>query len=119
MSQIQIKFSTFSPGQYSRSVIQCANAGGISISNNYITTNNFVNGNQTSVSQLCAYDSANPCLMNLSNLINLPSSGFNSTFLPPVIATSSGVQINLNLITTSTTTVTTTKVLFCRSHQLI
>ena len=32
--------------------------------------------------------------MNLSNTINLPNSAFNSSFPPPVIATSSGVRVN-------------------------
>jgi hypothetical protein len=50
--------------------------------------------NQSTINQYFSYDSTSPCLMNLSTLINLPNSSFNSSFPPPVVATSLGVQIN-------------------------
>jgi hypothetical protein len=109
---VQITSSTFLNGQYSQHPIQCTNGGGVSISNNYFATNssgsivilcnsqnisaynNAVVNNQSTISQYFSYDSTHPCLTNLSNLINLPNSSFNSSFPPPVIATSSGVQVN-------------------------
>jgi hypothetical protein len=129
--QIQIKSSTFINGQYSGNVIQCANAGDVLISNNYITTtnstatillcntnnisaiNNCINNNQSSNTLFYSYDSTNPCLNSLTSQISLNSSGFTSTFLPPVIATNSGIQLNFNptsTIVTTTTTVTTSTV---------
>ena len=122
MFDIQIKSSTFIYGPFSKSAIQCTNVDGVSISENYFSTvnatvpillcnaknvsssNNRFITNQSSLGPLYTYDTASPCLTNLTNLINLQPSAFNSTFLPPVIATSSGIQINT--ITTSSTTTT-------------
>jgi hypothetical protein len=124
--QIQIKSSTFINGQYSGNVIQCANTGDVLISNNYITTtnstatillcntnnisaiNNCINNNQSSNTLFYSYDSTNPCLNSLTSQISLNSSGFNSTFLPPVIATNSGIQLNFNPTSTIVTTSTVT-----------
>jgi hypothetical protein len=109
---VQITSSTFLNGQYSQHPIQCTNGGGVSISNNYFATNssssiiilcnsqnisaynNTIMNNQSTIGQYFSYDSTSPCLMNLSSLINLPNSSFNSSFPPPVVATSLGVQVN-------------------------
>ncbi len=109
---VQITSSTFLNGQYSQHPIQCTNGGGVSINNNYFATNssssiiilcnsqnisaynNTIMNNQSTINQYFSYDSTSPCLMNLSTLINLPNSSFNSSFPPPVVATSLGVQIN-------------------------
>jgi hypothetical protein len=127
MSQIQIMSSTFILGQYSVNVLQCANADDVLISDNYITTsnsagiillcnsrnisayNNCINNNQSLITQFYSYDNTNPCLTNLTSQINLQPSGFNSTFAPPVIATNSGLQFNINETSaTITSTATTT-----------
>lgn len=125
MYNIQIKSSTFLMGQHSGSMIQSANCKDVSIHNNYLSTNsstspvvvcntqnisaynNSIINTQSIISQYIMYDATNPCLANLSSGINIPASGFNSSFPPPVIVTSSGVQVNVNPLTTSTTTTTT------------
>ena len=128
MYNIQIKSSTFLMGQYSGSMIQCANCKDVSIHDNYLSTNssaspvvvcnsqnisaynNSIINNQSTISQYIMYDATNPCLTNLSSGIDIPASGFNSSFPPPVIVTSSGVQVNVNPVTTSTTTTITTTI---------
>ncbi|CAF1356110.1 unnamed protein product [Rotaria sp. Silwood1] len=106
ISNVQVKSSTFLNGPYSQNMIQCANGGGVSISDNYFSmmnssmsivllcnsqnitaSNNTVINNQSTINQYYSYDNANPCQMNLTSLINLPNSAFNSSFSPPVMAT--------------------------------
>ncbi|CAF1413951.1 unnamed protein product [Rotaria magnacalcarata] len=121
---IQIQSSTFVYSQNSQRAIQCTNAEGVQISRNYFNTassiapvllcntknisasnNNFIS-NQSALSQFYTYDNSTPCLTSLTSLINLLPSAFNETFLPPIIATGSGIQINV--VRTSTTTTSTT-----------
>ncbi len=41
---------------------------------------------QTTIDQYYTYDMTEPCNRNLSSLIDLPPSAFNSSFPPPVLA---------------------------------
>jgi hypothetical protein len=111
---VQVKSSAFFNGEYSGNMIQCADGENVSITDNYFDMNNatsliiLCNSNNISafnnsvvnslpsMNQYYTYDTTNPCLTNLSSLIDLPISAFNSTFPPPVIITSSGVQPNGN-----------------------
>ncbi len=53
-------------------------------SRNISTENDCVVTNQTKIDHYYTFDESNPCSMNLSNLINLPASAFNSSFPPSV-----------------------------------
>jgi hypothetical protein len=105
-----IESSTFLFGLYSEGLIQGNNGANVSISGNYIAMNssvplisicnsrNISAHNNTAINNQFTvdpfyYDNTNPCQMNLSSLIDLPPSAFNSSFPPPVMATSSGVQV--------------------------
>jgi hypothetical protein len=110
INDIRIESSTFYFGMYSQGLIQSNNANNIFISENYISTdnltsfisvcnsrnisaeNNCVVTNQTKIDQYYTLDESNPCSMNLSSLINLPASAFNSSFPPPVIIKDSSLQ---------------------------
>ncbi len=61
-------------------------------SRNISAENNCVVTNQTKIDQYYTFDESNPCSMNLSSLINLPASAFNSSFPPPAIQKDSFVQ---------------------------
>jgi hypothetical protein len=102
---IQIESSTFLTGTYSQGILQSTNGVNVSISGNYIATNsstpfisicnsrnisahnNTVVNTQTTINQYYTYDNTNPCQRNLSSLIDLPASAFNSSFPPPVMLT--------------------------------
>ena len=104
-NDIRIESSTFYFGTYSQGLLQSDNINNLFISGNYIATNsstplisicnsrnisaanNCVVNNQTKIDQYYTFDSTNPCSMNLSSLIDLPASAFNSSFPPPVIRT--------------------------------
>jgi hypothetical protein len=47
--------------------------------------NNCVVNQETKIDTYYTFDQSNPCSMNLSSLIDLPASAFNSSFPPPVI----------------------------------
>ncbi len=103
INDIRIESSTFYLGTYSQGLVQSDNANNIFISGNYIATNsssplisicnsrnisaenNCVVNTQTKIDQYYTFDQTNPCSMNLSSLIDLPPSAFNSSFPPPVI----------------------------------
>jgi len=103
INDLRIESSTFYFGMYSQGLIQSDNANNIFLSGNYITTNsssplisicnsrnisadnNCVVTNGTKIDQYYTFDQTNPCSMNLSSLIDLPTSAFNSSFPPPVI----------------------------------
>jgi len=53
-------------------------------SRNISAENNCVINEQTKIDTYYTFDQANPCSMNLSSLIDLPASAFNSSFPPPV-----------------------------------
>ena len=54
---------------------------------NITASNNTVVDIQSKIDQYYTFDESNPCQMNLSSLIDLPPSAFNSSFPPPVILT--------------------------------
>ncbi|CAF1164655.1 unnamed protein product [Adineta ricciae] len=126
MHNIQVTSSTFYNGPYSGSMVQCTNVDGIVITGNYLSTNssdppvvfcnsrnisasdNTIVNSQSVISQYYLYDTTSPCLANLSSIINITASGFNSSFPPPVIPTSTGVQLNTNQITSTATMTTST-----------
>ncbi|CAF2921656.1 unnamed protein product [Rotaria sp. Silwood2] len=107
---VVVQSSTFLFGSYSESLIQGNNGGNLSIRGNYIATNssiplisicnsrniaahnNTVVNNQFTVDPYY-YDTTSPCQTNLSSLIDLFPSGFNSSFPPPVMARNSIVQV--------------------------
>jgi hypothetical protein len=66
-------------------------------SRNISASNNCVVNSQTKIDQYYIFDQTNPCQINLSSLIDLPSSAFNSTFPPPVMMTDSSFQNNQDL----------------------
>ncbi|UJR12269.1 hypothetical protein I4U23_016446 [Adineta vaga] len=99
---IRIESSTFLFGNYSLGLIRSTNADNVFLSGNYITTNittpiillcnsrnitasnNTVFNHRAKPNQYYTFDTMYPCQMNLSSLIDLPSSAFNSSFAPPV-----------------------------------
>ena len=102
INDIRIASSTFIFGNYSQGLLQSNNANNVYLTGNYIATNNsmalisicnsrnvtgsnncLVN-NQTTVNQIYVFDQTELCKMNLSSLIDLPRSAFNSSFPPPV-----------------------------------
>jgi hypothetical protein len=105
VSDVRITSSTFLMGSYSRGILQIDNGANVSFSENYIATNNSMplislcnsrnisaNNNtvvnkESKIDEYYTYDITNPCNRNLTSLINLPPSAFNSSFLPPVIPT--------------------------------
>jgi hypothetical protein len=109
-NDIRIESSTFYFGMYSQGLLQCDNANNLFISGNYIATNNstpFISicnsrnisaknncvvNNQTKIDEYYTFDQTNPCLMNLSSLIDLPPSAFNSSFPPPAIRKDAFIQ---------------------------
>ena len=102
IEDIRIESSTFYFGNFSRGLVQADNANNIYITGNYIATNssmplvsicnsrnitasnNTVLNTQTKIDQYYTFDTSYPCQMNLSSLIDLPPSAFNSSFPPPV-----------------------------------
>jgi hypothetical protein len=91
INDIRIESSTFYFGIYSQELLQSDNANNVFMSGNYINSrnisaeNNCVINKETKIDQYYTFDQTNPCSMNLSSLINLPASAFNSSFPPPVI----------------------------------
>jgi hypothetical protein len=103
INDIRIESSTFYFGMYTQELLQSDNANNVFISGNYIVTNsstllisicnsrdisaenNGVVNKETKIDQYYTFDQTNPCSMNLSSLIDLPTSAFNSSFPPPVI----------------------------------
>ncbi|CAF2841804.1 unnamed protein product [Rotaria sp. Silwood2] len=100
-SDVIVESSTFLFGVYGQGLIQGNNAANVSIRENYIAINNSISlisicnsqhisaYNNTVVKHQFTfdpyyYDNANPCQTNLSRFIDLPLSGFNSSFPPPV-----------------------------------
>jgi hypothetical protein len=93
---IQVECSTFLTDIYSQGIIQNTNSVNVSISGNYIATNssmpliwicnsrnitahnNTVINTQTTIHTYYTYDTTNPCRRNLTSLIDLPPSAFNS-----------------------------------------
>ena len=102
IENIYIQSSTFYFGNFSQGLIQGNNANNLYLSSNYIATNssmplisicnsrnmtasnNTVINTQTKIDQYYTFDDTYPCQMNLSSLIDLPPSAFNSSFPPPV-----------------------------------
>ncbi|CAF1144932.1 unnamed protein product [Rotaria sp. Silwood1] len=112
-SDVIVESSTFLFGVYGQGLIQGNNAANVSISGNYIAINSSISlisicnsqnisaHNNTLVNHQFTvdpfyYDNANPCQTNFSRLIDLPLSGFNSSFPPPVTVTNLGVQVNVH-----------------------
>ncbi|CAF4283290.1 unnamed protein product, partial [Adineta steineri] len=103
INDIRIESSTFVLGNSSQGLLQSNNMNNLFLSGNYIATNhstpiisicnsrnisaqnNCVVNNQTKITEYYTFDQGSPCSMNLSSLINLPPSAFNSSFPPPVI----------------------------------
>jgi hypothetical protein len=102
IDDIRIESSTFLFGNYSQGIIQSANANNLYLTGNYIATNNStplisicnsrnitasnntVVDTQSKIDQYYTLDQTRPCHTNLSSLIDLPPSAFNSSFPPPV-----------------------------------
>ena len=102
IEDIRIESSTFYFRNYSQGFIQANNANNVYISGNYISTNNSIAlisicnsrnitasnntvvNSQLKTDQYYIFDETSPCQMNLSSLIDLPPSAFNSSFPPPV-----------------------------------
>jgi hypothetical protein len=93
-------------GAYSQGILQIDNGANVSLSGNYIATNNsmplislcnsrnisasnntLVN-KQSTIDEYYTYDTTVPCNRNWSSLIDIPPSAFNSSFPPSVIKTS-------------------------------
>lgn len=106
---VVIEASTFLFGTYTGSLLQGTNAANVYIRGSYIATNgsaplaticnsmNICAHNNTFVNSRYAvnpyqYDNTSPCRTDLSDLIGLYPSGFDSRFPPPVMATKAGVQ---------------------------
>jgi hypothetical protein len=102
IDEIRIESSTFLFANYSQGLIEGTNANNLYLTGNYIATNssipliticnsrnvtasnNTVVNTQSKIDQIYVFDERNPCQMNLSSLIDLPPSAFNSSFPPPV-----------------------------------
>ena len=102
INDIRIESSSFYFGNYSQGLVGSTNANNVYITGNYIVTNsssplvsicnsrnitasnNTVIDRQGKIEQYYKFDETNPCQMNLSSLIDLPPSAFNSSFAPPV-----------------------------------
>jgi hypothetical protein len=102
VTNVQITSSTFLVGDYNQGIIQSYNGNDIAFQGNYIATNhsgpliticntrnitannNTVVNKLTKIDQYYILDQNNPRLANLSSLIDLPPSAFNSSFPPPV-----------------------------------
>ncbi|CAF4000745.1 unnamed protein product [Rotaria sp. Silwood2] len=103
INDIRIESSTFYFGIHSQELLQCDNTNKLFISGNYIATNNSIPlisicnsrnisaenncvvNNQTKIDEYYTFDETNLRLKNLSSLIDLPPSAFNSSFPLPVI----------------------------------
>ena len=112
INDIRIESSTFFLGNSSRGIFQSTNGNNIHITGNYIATNssmpliticnsrnitasnNTVFNTQSKIDQYYTFDESNPCRMNLSSLIDLPPSAFNSSFPPPVMLSDANAQNN-------------------------
>ena len=102
INDMRIESSTFYLGTFSQRLLQSTNANNIFLKGNYIANknstsliticnsrnitavNNCLVTNETKIEQYYTFDSNHPCSMNLSSLIDLPASAFNSSFPPPV-----------------------------------
>ena len=102
IEDVRIESSTFYFGNYSQGLIQGNNINNVYISGNYLAinssmplisicnsrnitaSNNTVVDSQGKIDQYYTFDQTHPCQMNLSSLIDLPPSAFNSSFPPPV-----------------------------------
>jgi hypothetical protein len=111
-NDFRIESSTFYLGMDSQGLLQSDNVNNLFISGNYIATNNStplisicnsrnlsaenncVVNNETKIDRYYTFDESNPCSMNLSSLIDLPASAFNSSFPPPVIRKDFSLQIH-------------------------
>ena len=102
IEDIRIESSTFYFGNFSQGLIQGNNVNNVLLTGNYIATNssqpliticnsrnmtasnNTVIDTQSKIQEYYVFDETSSCQMNLSSLIDLPPSAFNSSFLPPV-----------------------------------
>lgn len=102
VEDVHIQSSTFYFGNHSRGLLQSYNVNNLHLTGNYIATNgsiplisicnsrnltasnNTVVDIQSKIDQYYVFDQVQPCQMNLSSLIDLPPSAFNSSFPPPV-----------------------------------
>jgi len=102
INDILIQSSTFILGNSTRQFLQSNNANNLLIRDNYLTltntstiisicnsrnlsaTNNSVETNQVQIRSFFEFDQNQPCSFNLTSLIDLPNSAFNSSFPPPV-----------------------------------
>jgi hypothetical protein len=110
INDLRIESSTFYLSTYSQGLLQSDNANNLFISGNYIAMknltslisicnsrnltaeNNCVVNNETKIDQYYRFDTSHPCSMNLSSLIDLPASAFNSSFPPPVLIINASSQ---------------------------
>lgn len=101
IQDIRLESSTFYFGNSSQGLLEGTNANNFHITGNYLSTNsslplisicnsrnvtasnNTVINIQSKIDQYYTFDDRHPCQMNLSSLIDLPPSAFNSSFPPP------------------------------------
>jgi hypothetical protein len=111
INDIRIESSSFYFGNYSQGLLEGNNANNFYITGNYIATNssaplisicnsrnmtasnNTVVNTQSKIDQYYIFDQIKPCQMNLSSLIDLPPSAFNSSFPPPVKIRNKTIQL--------------------------
>jgi len=102
INDILIQSSTFYFGTYSEALLESFNVNNLIFRDNYIATNvttpiislcntrnitannNTLVNNQGKIEQYYRFETRHGCQMNLSSLIDLPPSAFNSSFPPPV-----------------------------------
>jgi hypothetical protein len=109
---VKITASSFYFGDYSQGLLQCFNADNVFLSGNYIETNdstplislcnsrnisasnNTVVNSQSKIDQYYSLNGTYPCQINLTSLIDLPPSAFNSSFPPPALITNPSLPQN-------------------------
>lgn len=102
IANVEISSSTFLMDTYNQALLQAYNGNNIVFNGNYIGTNNSLplinicnsrnitaNNNTlvntgTKIENIYVLDQTKPCENNLTSLIDIPPSAFNSTFSPPV-----------------------------------
>jgi hypothetical protein len=107
---IRIESSTFYFRNYSQGLLQSNNVNNLYMSGNYVAinsstpiisicnsrnisaSNNTVVNNEGKMDEYYTFDPTKPCQANLTSLIDLPPSAFNSSFSPPVLPTTSSLE---------------------------
>ena len=111
---IRIESSTFLFGYDSQGLLQSNNVNNLTINGNYIALNsstpiisvcnsrnisahnNTVVNTKGKIDKYYVFDPTEPCQTNLTSLIDLPPSAFNSSFPPPVLLTTTSTTNDQN-----------------------